>query len=184
MLRLLLFAAAIAATASVSGGTADALQARSFCGAYRWAVKTLQDRPTLLPTRTTTIRFLVTRRAPESLPSTRLPFERHVYRVTARVGLFRPEDDGDIHVVLRDTHGNHMITETPSPGCTAGATLPHHIRMVKARRAVERCVRPEGAPQPLATVTGVAFFDIKHGQTGVAPNGIELHPILSFRCLG
>jgi hypothetical protein len=30
------------------------------CRVYRWAVKTLQDRPTLLPTRTTTIRFLVT----------------------------------------------------------------------------------------------------------------------------
>ena len=29
-----------------------------------------------------------------------------------------------------------------------------------------------------ATVTGVAFFDKIHGQTGVAPNGIELHPIL------
>jgi hypothetical protein len=32
-------------------------------------------------------------------------------------------------------------------------------------------------------VTGVAFFDFKHGQTGVAPNAIELHPILGFRCL-
>jgi integrase len=25
---------------------------------------------------------------------------------------------------------------------------------------------------------GVAFWDFKHGQTGVAPNAIELHPIL------
>jgi hypothetical protein len=32
-------------------------------------------------------------------------------------------------------------------------------------------------------VTGVAFFDFPHGQTGVAPNAIELHPILGFRCL-
>jgi hypothetical protein len=31
--------------------------------------------------------------------------------------------------------------------------------------------------------TGVAFFDFMHGQTGVAPNAIELHPILTFRCL-
>jgi hypothetical protein len=98
-------------------------------------VKRLQDRPNLLPTRTTTIRFLVTRRAPRSLPPTsRLPFERHVYRVTARVVLFRPEDDGDLHVVLRDRHGNHMITETPSPGCTVRSTLRHHVRMLNARR--------------------------------------------------
>jgi hypothetical protein len=32
-------------------------------------------------------------------------------------------------------------------------------------------------------VTGVAFFDFLHGQTGVAPTGIELQPILSFACL-
>jgi hypothetical protein len=35
----------------------------------------------------------------------------------------------------------------------------------------------------LARITGVAFFDCKHGQTGVAPNAIELHPILGFHCL-
>jgi hypothetical protein len=35
-----------------------------------------------------------------------------------------------------------------------------------------------------ARVVGVAFFDFKHGQTGVAPNAIELHPILDFACLG
>jgi hypothetical protein len=29
---------------------------------------------------------------------------------------------------------------------------------------------------------GVAFFDFDHGQTGVAPNAIELHPILRFAC--
>jgi len=34
-----------------------------------------------------------------------------------------------------------------------------------------------------ASVTGVAFFDYDHGQTGVAPNAIELHPVLRFRCL-
>jgi hypothetical protein len=27
------------------------------------------------------------------------------------------------------------------------------------------------------TVTGEAFFDTLHGQEGVAPNAIELHPI-------
>jgi hypothetical protein len=29
-------------------------------------------------------------------------------------------------------------------------------------------------------ITGVGFFDFIHGQTGVAPNGIELHPVLSI----
>jgi hypothetical protein len=31
-----------------------------------------------------------------------------------------------------------------------------------------------------ATIRGVGFFDFLHGQTGVAPNGIELHPVLKF----
>jgi hypothetical protein len=47
--------------------------------------------------------------------------------------------------------------------------------MQTARNAVRLCAR--------ASVTGVAFFDFNHGQTGVAPNAIELHPVLRFRCL-
>jgi hypothetical protein len=37
-----------------------------------------------------------------------------------------------------------------------------------------------------ATIAGVGFFDQIHGQTGVAPNGIELHPVVSFsgKCEG
>jgi hypothetical protein len=47
--------------------------------------------------------------------------------------------------------------------------------MSRARSAVRLCSN--------AAITGVAFFDFKHGQTGVAPNAIELHPILGFRCV-
>jgi hypothetical protein len=38
-------------------------------------------------------------------------------------------------------------------------------------------------PCAKARITGVAFYDFLHGQTGVAPNGIELHPVLGFACL-
>jgi hypothetical protein len=31
-----------------------------------------------------------------------------------------------------------------------------------------------------AVINGVGFFDYKHGQRGVAPNAIELHPALGF----
>src|SRR5262245_32696462 len=68
-----------------------------------------------------------------------------------------------------------MIAETPMLGCTSRATLAMRARMQAARRAVRLCRR--------AAVTGVAFFDFQHGQTGVAPNAIELHPVLGFRCL-
>src|SRR5207253_1093219 len=35
--------------------------------------------------------------------------------------------------------------------------------------------------RPLATVTGVLFFDEIHGQKGVAPNGVELHPVIDLK---
>src|SRR5713226_2202358 len=171
-LASIIAAALVASTARA--GADVAAPTRSLCGVDRWTVKTLQDRPTLLPVRTTTLRFLVTRPAPSVLPFTRLPFERHVYRVTAAVTLVRPEDDGDFHLVLRDG-ALHMIVEAPSTSCVARATRTRGAQMRTARAAVRICAR--------AQITGVAFFDFKHGQTGVAPNAIELHPILNFRCL-
>ena len=149
------------------------LAGRSACGVERWSVKTLKDRPRLLPVKQTTIAYLVTRKAPAHLPVTRLPFERHVFRVTVAVTLVRSEDDGDFHLVLSDGHRT-MIAESPSSACNGGATATRRAQMKQARAALRVCAK--------ATVTGVAFFDFKHGQTGVAPNAIELHPILGFVC--
>jgi hypothetical protein len=47
--------------------------------------------------------------------------------------------------------------------------------MSDARKAARVCSKTR--------VVGVAFFDYNHGQTGVAPNAIELHPVLGFACL-
>jgi hypothetical protein len=68
-----------------------------------------------------------------------------------------------------------MIAETRSPLCTKGATATRRRQMIAARKAARVCAR--------ARVVGVAFFDFLHGQTGVARNGIELHPVLGFACL-
>jgi hypothetical protein len=157
-------------------GAHASLPSRLACGEERWTVKTLQDRPHLRAVRDVTVKYLVTRPAPASLPETRLPFERNIFRVHAKVWLIRPEEDGDFHVVIRDAAGRTMITEAPSFACTARATQLRRQQMKTARAAVRLCDR--------ATVAGVAFFDFKHGQTGVAPNAIELHPILGFRCSG
>ena len=59
--------------------------------------------------------------------------------------------------------------------CGRSATAHRQRQIATARARVRLC--------PRAVVTGVAFFDFQHGQTGVAPDGIELHPILGFRCL-
>jgi hypothetical protein len=137
-------------------------------------VKTLQDRPRLLPLQLVTIAYLVSRPAPSVLPSTRLPFERHVFQVTAAVILVRHEADSDLHLVLSDGQRT-MIAESPAPACDPAATPTRRLQMERARAQVRLCAR--------ARMTGVAFFDYFHGQTGVAPNAIELHPVLAFRCL-
>ena len=117
--------------ADTSGSSSEA------CGVERWTVKTLQDHPRLLHLRRTTIRFLVHRHPPAHLPTTRLPFERHVYRVIAKVTLARHEDDGDIHLVLRAGRW-HMIAEAPSPSCDRHATRLRRRQIASARPARPR----------------------------------------------
>jgi hypothetical protein len=131
------------------------------CGTERWTVKTLQDRPVLIPAQRTTIAYLTSRTPPPSLPDARLPFERHVFTVTGAVVLIRHEADDDYHVVLSDGRRT-MITESPAPTCDTRAFPKRQAQMLAARQALRLCSR--------ARVTGVAFFDFEHGQTGVAPN--------------
>jgi hypothetical protein len=98
-----------------------------------------------------------------------------VGRVLAAGAALLLKDDGDIHVVLQDAVGHTMIAEAPMASCNKGATAYRRHQMAQARAAAGVCSSAE--------IVGVAFFDFFHTQDGVAPNQIELHPILSFRCL-
>jgi len=151
-----------------------AFSAALSCGVERWSIKTLKDRPRLLPARATTVAKLTRLPTPSYLPAKRrLASERRIYSVVASVTL-KPEADLDYHLVLR-SGGRTMIAEAPSGLCTAGATAARRKQMLAARKTARECAR--------ARVVGVGFFDYRHGQTGVAPNGIELHPVLGFACL-
>jgi hypothetical protein len=138
-------------------------------------VKTLQDRPKLHSVKPSTIAKLIAVPKPLPLPGTRAPYEFNVFKVTAKVTQIIAEDDGDLHVVISD--GTHtMIAEAPIADCNTAATPYRRKQMKDARDAVKICDNN-------AQLIGVAFFDFFHHQTGVAPNEIELHPILAFRCL-
>jgi hypothetical protein len=146
----------------------------SKCGVERWKVKTLQDRPKLRAVKRSTIARLISVTKPVPLPGTRAPFEFNVFKVNAKVTKIIGEHDGDLHLVLSD--GTHtMIVEAPIAGCNTAATPYRRKQMKDARAAVAVCDN--------AQLIGVAFFDFFHHQTGVAPNEIELHPVLAFRCL-
>jgi hypothetical protein len=137
----------------------------------------LQDRPRLLREQATTVAHLTSIPRPAHVPRTRrLPFERHLYSLIASATFIREESDQDLHVELRVGSRTMIAEAVNAPFCTAHATGYRKVQMRKARRLVRSyCAR--------ARVVGVPFFDYYHGQTGVAPNAIELHPILGFACL-
>ncbi len=77
-----------------------------------------------------------------------------------------------------------MIVEFPDPGCVASPFKRDRMRHAR-HQVFKNCgsissssfTRSKGN----VVVTGVGFWDEKHGQTGVAPNGIELYPVLNFK---
>jgi hypothetical protein len=73
-----------------------------------------------------------------------------------------------------------MIVEAPAPGCAEGSVFAKNISLV--RQALDRRlgVFTRLEPNVPVSVTGVAFFDVLHGQEGVAKNGIELHPLFAI----
>ena len=75
-----------------------------------------------------------------------------------------------------------MITEIPDPACV-GASSPFANSIKNARAAFDAKFTPSTTFQTTSTpahIRGVGFWDTVHGQNGVAPNGIELHPVLDI----
>jgi hypothetical protein len=160
------------------------------CGAERWAVKTLSDSAAgtveLSPQRTAVdgLRALPAPRLGAATP--RLPgVERTTFAVQADLVRMALEDDEDIHLVVADPAdaGHTMIVEFPDPDCQGVVEGTQQAQIAAARAAfIDACgAPPRGRFSTLsgsATITGVGFFDVLHGQNGVAPNGVELHPVL------
>jgi len=193
---VVLAASICAATLSSAGRAVVGAQA---CGNDRWDVKTLSDtgaKDVAHKAMTTTVDDLIATTEPEHVPGD-LPrqhdfgdVEFTTYRVTAHLDGWKiSSDDSDIHLVILDPDSREsMIVEFPNPACIpAGASDTDRTRMEKARAAiVEVCssVKLSTTFRRLlgtATITGVGFFDKKHHQTGLADNGIELHPALTFK---
>jgi hypothetical protein len=165
------------------------------CGIERWSVKTLTDPDAVNvdpQPRATSVLHLAGLQAPRALGRERIaPVELSTYRLDARLVEYKLEPDSDIHLVVAEpTTGETMIVEFPADGCTQGAAPSQRTNMSRARAELLRaCGLPTPDPRPTqpfvrlrgtATITGVGFFDSVHGQTGVAQNGIELHPATHF----
>lgn len=168
------------------------------CGVERWDVKTAQDgsasRLDIWPT-STSVRDLaaIPMPAPKVKGKERRgvwPEEFQTFSVEGRVAVAKPEPDSDVHIAIEDGSPDipetlvSMIVEVVHPECAG----PRPWRaIVAARQQLVEMIGGEPTKARLRTllgrwvrVSGVAFFDKLHGQKGGAPNGIELHPVMSI----
>lgn len=158
------------------------------CGVERHAVKDLLDG--FVPGRAqdssvTALRDLTVGR---DTAAGRTAPERVVYRIEAIATAFKVEADSDVHLAVADPANAEatMIAEFPAASCLAQSTQAPQLEAARADLIAALGDPPLSryrvfGPAPCVTLTGVAFFDRVHGQRGVAPNGIELQPVLAFQ---
>ena len=158
------------------------------CGVERWAIKTGTDADAVLvdlnSPQATTIATMRSWPAPMPIPTNnRVSFyETTLWVINGTLTRYKLEDDSDYHLVISDDAGNTFITEIPSPGCV-GATSPFRAGIVNARAQFDSRFTATSNFQTASVAVqlkGVGMFDFLHGQTGVAPNGIELHPVIDI----
>jgi hypothetical protein len=165
------------------------------CGEERWAVKTLTDndasKVNFSPI-VKTVGDLAAVKAPNGNSETsRLDAtEETTFKVQARLVGYKHETDGDFHIVIADLQNpsQTMIVEIPDPNC-GGVCASPKLSDIKQARQDFAAQFPNAPPAPdfkvvqgnvVVEVTGVGFFDFAHGQTGLAQNCVELHPVLAF----
>jgi len=156
-------------------------------GVERWAEKVLADSKVnfidFSPI-STTVLGMVTIVTPK--PSTTMPrydgVEDKTYRLTCKITIKKNEADDDYHLVFSDGT-NTFIGEIPNPVCATASTSAYVDKYIAARNFIDSYIpyaNTSNVNLPDVEVTGVAFIDIAHGQTGKAPNNIEFHPILDI----
>jgi hypothetical protein len=165
---------------------ADGLHAQ--CGVERWSVKTGTDPDAglvnLSSSTNTVIPTMTSWTAPSPIPANNrvAPYETTQWVLNATLTQYKLETDSDYHLVLTDSSGNTMIAEIPSPACV-GSGSPFLPGIQRSRSEFDAVYTPTGNFQPAnvpVQIRGVGMFDFLHGQTGVAPNGIEVHPVLDI----
>jgi hypothetical protein len=173
--------------------------AQAQCGVERTDVKDMRDKAVvdvkMVPV-AATVTELRKLKAPAVIGNTlpRQDSEKRVYVVEADIIGYKHEafnkktreGDGDYHVVL-STPGKPkqtMIMEIPDPLCAPG----NYKETLTQLRAFIDSLDGKATPtfKTLSTpvrvkASGVLFFDKIHGQKGVAPNGVELHPALEIK---
>jgi len=160
------------------------------CGVERWSIKTGTDANALgintgqiIPTTIFDLGQIPAPNIPAEPPVTpRIPnTETTVWQIDGTLMQYKLEADVDYHLVVQDASGHTLIAEIPSPACV-GPTSPFGAAVAASRATFDAKLSAQTFFQTAnipVRIQGVGFFDFIHGQTGVAPNGIELHPALA-----
>jgi hypothetical protein len=162
------------------------------CGTQRWSLKTGTDADAhgidFSHPHSTTIVNMIALPAPNPIPtSSRVkPIETTVFAVDATLSRYKMNSsthgDAAYYLVLGDEQGNTIIAEIPSPACVKSDS-PFASQITAARAAFESklAAAPTFQTANIAVrVAGVGHFERFHGQSGAAPNMIELNPVLSI----
>jgi hypothetical protein len=128
---------------------------------------------------------------PRSLTSTtprQRPTEFRTIRIQVDLKEAKVESDLDVHMIVASSSAptKTMILEFPDIRCEGAARSYRKLAIKRARSHLLHACGPIGDRHfkdldGNATITGVGFWDHVIGQKGVAPNGIELHPVLGFK---
>jgi hypothetical protein len=198
---VLIIGVSVSLLAGSSHKTRDSADVESFLARKeRWGAKTgAADDAAIIAVATpaqVTVNELTQLSRPDGMPSRGGPggerygaVEHTVYVIDAKLLRYKCEedDDRDDHLVITDygSPGPTMIVEIPDPSAVSVAS-PWHDRIAEARRTFDAAFSPTGRFTRRTAhirVTGVGFFDFFHRQSGVAPNCIELHPVIGIEVL-
>jgi len=172
--------------------TGRAAAANVHCGTEGWAAKGLTDGSvidfnTQTPTTVVALRALARPSGVDNKSAPRVEQEKHVYTIHALLQEYKIESDHDFHIVIADFGGSAsktMIAEIPDRQCDGVAGDGFTKQFASIRSAMESkfgtATGSMNVVNAEVSITGVLFFDFLHGQTGVAPNGVELHPVIAM----
>jgi hypothetical protein len=169
---------------------------------YRWPVRTGSDRDASLVNDKpvpTTVEELVEQPRPDDMqPATRrfpayqnhraAGVERTIHVLEATIVSSKLMISQNFHLILQGDSGQTMIGSCPHPDpAFVDPTSRWAKQIAVVRNQIEKRLAPEPTKRKLVNervrITGIGFFNDVHGQVGVAPNGIELTPVLGIEWL-
>ena len=153
-------------------------------GVDHWEMKVLADDQgheiDFTPVKTTLHKLVASPTLKSKDGQPRQPIEMKTYTIECHIEKFLYEDDGDIHLVLKDS-GRTMIGEIPFPYFPEADASGFKRKFIKVRKQFHQLTDTDRSwSKKTFLVTGVGFVDFPHDQTGHADNNLELHPILSI----